>query len=94
MAYTASRSRRNWWSSPRRPCACTRREAWSNPPAPRGTRRYSDADLDRIRRIGELLAGGLNLAGIKAVLELELENQRLRAELDDTRNRLEYYERP
>ncbi|WP_307789191.1 MerR family transcriptional regulator [Glycomyces salinus] len=58
-----------------------------------GTRRYSDADLDRIRRIGELLAGGLNLAGIKAVLELELENQSLRAELDETRDRLERFER-
>jgi len=28
-----------------------------------GTRRYSSADLDRLRRIGELLAAGLNLAG-------------------------------
>jgi DNA-binding transcriptional MerR regulator len=57
-----------------------------------GTRRYSDADLDRIRRIGELLAAGLNLAGIKVVLEMELENQRLRTELDDARARLDRYE--
>lgn len=57
-----------------------------------GTRRYSDADLDRIRRIGELLAAGLNLAGIKVVLEMELENQRLRTELDDARARLGRYE--
>jgi MerR family transcriptional regulator, heat shock protein HspR len=48
-----------------------------------GTRRYSSADLDRLRRIGELLAAGLNLAGIAAVLDLEATNDRLRAELDD-----------
>jgi MerR family transcriptional regulator/heat shock protein HspR len=36
-----------------------------------GTRRYSALDLDRLRRIGELLQAGLNLAGIAMVLELE-----------------------
>jgi MerR family transcriptional regulator/heat shock protein HspR len=46
-----------------------------------GTRRYSLDDLDRLRRIGELLAAGLNLAGIAAVLELEADNADLRAEL-------------
>jgi MerR family transcriptional regulator, heat shock protein HspR len=45
-----------------------------------GTRRYSQDDLDRIRRIGELLGAGLNLAGIAAVLGLEHDNARLRAE--------------
>lgn len=44
-----------------------------------GTRRYSSRDLDRLRRIGDLLADGLNLAGIARVLELESENARLRA---------------
>jgi DNA-binding transcriptional MerR regulator len=48
-----------------------------------GTRRYSENDLDRLTRIGELLADGLNLAGVAAVLELEEENARLRARLDD-----------
>lgn len=43
-----------------------------------GTRRYSERDLDRLRRIGELLGEGLNLAGIARVLELESENARLR----------------
>ena len=50
-----------------------------------GTRRYSSTDLDRLRRIGELLAAGLNLAGIAAVLDLEAANDRLRAEIDDQR---------
>jgi MerR family transcriptional regulator/heat shock protein HspR len=58
-----------------------------------GTRRYSDDDIGRVRRIGELLATGLNLAGIKLVLDMELENRRLRAELGEALSRLERYER-
>lgn len=45
-----------------------------------GTRRYSQDDLDRLRRIAELLGAGLNLAGVAAVLGLESDNARLRAE--------------
>jgi DNA-binding transcriptional MerR regulator len=48
-----------------------------------GTRRYSPEDLDRLRHIGDLLAAGLNLAGIAAVLDLEAANDRLRGQLDD-----------
>ena len=44
-----------------------------------GTRRYSADDLDRLRRIGDLLDAGLNLAGIAMVLQLQDENTRLRA---------------
>lgn len=47
-----------------------------------GTRRYSSEDLDRLRRIGDLLAAGLNLAGIALVLDLETDNAQLRADLD------------
>ena len=43
-----------------------------------GTRRYSADDLDRLRRIRELLDAGLNLAGIALVLGLERDNARLR----------------
>ncbi len=53
-----------------------------------GTRRYSDADVARLRHIGELLDSGLNLVGVKRVLEMELELERLRAELDEARVRL------
>ncbi|PRB40103.1 MerR family transcriptional regulator [Arthrobacter sp. MYb23] len=42
-----------------------------------GTRRYSDSDLATLRRIGVLLDEGLNLAGVKLVLELEAENRGL-----------------
>ena len=45
-----------------------------------GTRRYSQDDVDRLRRISELLGDGLNLAGVAAVLGLETDNARLRAE--------------
>ncbi|MGZ4709995.1 MAG: heat shock protein transcriptional repressor HspR [Acidimicrobiales bacterium] len=50
-----------------------------------GSRRYSDADLDLLRRIAALTEAGLNLAGVKRVLELEQENERLRAELAQAR---------
>jgi MerR family transcriptional regulator, heat shock protein HspR len=52
-----------------------------------GTRRYSDDDLARLRRIGELVAEGLNLAGIVLVLQLESDNADLRSERDELRNR-------
>ena len=45
-----------------------------------GTRLYSPADVDRLHRIRELLAEGLNLVGIAKVLALEEEIGRLRAE--------------
>lgn len=47
-----------------------------------GTRQYSDADLVVLRRIGELLEEGLNLAGVAKVLELEAANAVLREELE------------
>ena len=47
--------------------------------SPGGTRRYSPADIDRLHRIRDLLADGLNLAGIGRVLVLEEEVRRLRA---------------
>lgn len=48
-----------------------------------GTRLYSEDDVSRLVRIAELLAQGLNLAGVEKVLELETDNARLRARLDD-----------
>ena len=51
-----------------------------------GSRRYSDADIARLQRIADLSAAGMNLAGIRRVMELELENERLRAEVDELRH--------
>ena len=52
-----------------------------------GTRRYSQADVERLHRIRDLLAEGLNLAGIARVLALESEVARLRAECERLRPR-------
>ncbi len=46
-----------------------------------GTRLYSADDVARLVRIRDLLAAGLNLAGIARVLVLEDEVDRLRAAL-------------
>ncbi len=51
-----------------------------------GNRRYSDIDIDRLRRISELAAEGMNLEGIRRVMSLELEVMRLHAENEELRN--------
>lgn len=43
-----------------------------------GTRRYSDNDIARIHRVTELLRQGINLAGVRHILDLQDENIRLR----------------
>ncbi len=50
-----------------------------------GNRRYSDIDIDRLRRIQELAAEGMNLEGIRRVMALENEVDRLRVENDELR---------
>jgi DNA-binding transcriptional MerR regulator len=48
-----------------------------------GTRRYSEADVERLVRIRALLDDGLNLAGVAKVLELEAQLAVLRRRLRD-----------
>jgi MerR family transcriptional regulator, heat shock protein HspR len=43
------------------------------------TRRYSQRDIELLRRIQELTQEGINLAGVVRILELEAEIERLRA---------------
>jgi MerR family transcriptional regulator/heat shock protein HspR len=50
-----------------------------------GSRRFSDADLTRLRHIQQLTATGLNLEGVRRVIELENELEQVRAELDEAR---------
>src|SRR6476620_1195270 len=50
-----------------------------------GSRRYSEEDIHLLRRIQDLTEAGLNLAGVKRVLELEHENEMLRAQLAQIR---------
>ena len=59
-----------------------------------GSRRYSDADIELLRKIQELTNRGMNLVGVQRVLQLErqieqLEEQisALQAEVDDTHDR-------
>jgi MerR family transcriptional regulator/heat shock protein HspR len=55
--------------------------------SPKGTRLYSQADVERLRRIQEMTTDlGLNLAGVERVLELE-------AQLERATRRLEALER-
>ena len=44
---------------------------------PGGTRRYSDTDITRLRRIAALIDEGINLAGIARILGLEADNTAL-----------------
>jgi MerR family transcriptional regulator/heat shock protein HspR len=53
-----------------------------------GNRRYSDADIARLRRITELATTGMNLEGIRHVMSLEEEVIQLRAEVDQLKNAL------
>jgi MerR family transcriptional regulator, heat shock protein HspR len=53
-----------------------------------GNRRYSDADIARLRRIAELASTGMNLEGIRHVMSLEEEAARLREEVAELRHRL------
>ena len=54
------------------------------------TRRYSAADIERLRRIQDLTQGeGINLAGVKLVLDLEKQLDKLRGELNRMADRLE-----
>ncbi len=46
-----------------------------------GSRRYSEDDIAQLRRIQELTNAGVNLEGVRRILALAEENDRLRAEL-------------
>jgi len=50
-----------------------------------GSRRFSEQDLDRLRLIQGLTNEGLNLEGVRRVLELQDEVARLERELEATR---------
>jgi len=53
-----------------------------------GNRRYSELDIERLRRIQDLATSGMNLEGIRRVMELENEVDRLRLELAEARAQL------
>lgn len=47
-----------------------------------GTRRYSEDDIDRMRRVADLQTDGVNLTGVGKVMDLQDENAELRASLN------------
>jgi MerR family transcriptional regulator/heat shock protein HspR len=57
--------------------------------SPKNTRLYSQRDVELLRRIQEMTAQGLNLAGVETVLELEARVQKLRGEVERLRKRVE-----
>lgn len=59
---------------------------------PGGTRRYSQEDIARLQLIQEMTAEGMNLEGVRRVLALQEENQRLKKRLDRLRDKLEELE--
>src|SRR5690349_1063298 len=56
--------------------------------SPKNTRLYSQADVERLRRIQQMTSeDGLNLAGVESVLELERRLERMRSEMARMRKR-------
>ena len=56
--------------------------------SPKGTRLYSQADVDRLRRIQEMTTElGMNLAGVERVLELEDKLARLQRKIETMERR-------
>ncbi len=60
--------------------------------SPKNTRLYSQRDVERLRRIQEMTAQGLNLVGVETVLGLEERVAKLSAELQRARQRIEELE--
>jgi MerR family transcriptional regulator/heat shock protein HspR len=62
--------------------------------SPKNTRLYSQADVERLRRIQRLTSEeGLNLAGVEAVLRMEETVAGMRAEMDRMRRRADELEK-
>jgi MerR family transcriptional regulator, heat shock protein HspR len=53
------------------------------------TRRYSERDIDRLREIQELTTAGVNLAGVKLIMDLQAEMERARLRMEEMRRELE-----
>ena len=62
--------------------------------SPKGTRLYSQDDVDRLRRIQEMTTEwGMNLAGVERVLELEEKLQRMQRKVETLEARAQALQR-
>ena len=62
--------------------------------SPKGTRLYSQADVDRLRRIQQMTAElGMNLAGMERVLEMEEQLERMARRVEQLERRAERLQR-
>ena len=57
--------------------------------SPKNTRLYSRRDVERLRRIQEMTAQGLNLVGVETVLALEEQVEKLKARVRELEGRKE-----
>jgi MerR family transcriptional regulator, heat shock protein HspR len=55
------------------------------------TRRYSERDIDRLRKIQELTSEGINLAGVMRIMELENQVDHLVGQLNQMQARMEEF---
>jgi MerR family transcriptional regulator, heat shock protein HspR len=53
------------------------------------TRRYSERDIARLRMIQDLTQRGVNLAGVKMIIELQAEIRRTRRRIEQLRDELD-----
>jgi MerR family transcriptional regulator/heat shock protein HspR len=60
--------------------------------SPKNTRLYSQRDVERLRRIQQMTAEGLNLVGVETVLTLEERLQKLQGEVERMRHHAEELE--
>lgn len=56
---------------------------------PGGTRRYSDADIEQLAEIQELTEAGVSLEGVRRILKLRRDNERLRYQVERLRRIIE-----
>jgi MerR family transcriptional regulator/heat shock protein HspR len=54
------------------------------------TRRYSEADIERLRAIQFLTEQGVNLAGVKRIMEMRVEMDELRGEVERLSRQLDH----
>ena len=91
---SSSPSPPSWPACTRRRCASTTGSAWSAPGrTPGGGRRYSPRDVELLREVQRLSQeDGVNLAGIKRIIELESQVEALQARVHELLEELDISE--